>query len=101
MCDVATPERPLYPPGTAVSPAILANGGGLRNSPHRLDDIQHGLQATTLPVEATTGLDSPHPKPRRWRASQGASKGLQGRNRHGAVVMADGRSRNPCLAGYY
>jgi hypothetical protein len=39
MCDVATPERPLYTPGAAVSPARLANGGGLRNSPHRLYDI--------------------------------------------------------------
>jgi hypothetical protein len=29
----------LYPPGAAVSPAILANGSGLRNSSHRLDDI--------------------------------------------------------------
>ena len=78
------PGASALPPGAAVSPARLANGGGLRNSPHQLYDIHHGLQATTLPVEATTGLDSPRPKPRRWRASQGASKGLQGRNRHGA-----------------
>ena len=39
MCDVAIPEHPLDPPGAAVSPAPLANGGGLRNSPHRLYDI--------------------------------------------------------------
>jgi hypothetical protein len=74
MCDVAIPERPLDPPAAAVSPAILDNGGGLRNSPHRLHMIWRGPQTTALPVEATTRLDSPHPKLRRWRASQGASK---------------------------
>jgi len=36
---VATPQHPLDPLGAAVSPARLAHGGGLRNSPHRLDDI--------------------------------------------------------------
>ena len=27
MRDVAIPEHPFYPPGAAVSPARLANGG--------------------------------------------------------------------------
>ena len=65
MCDVATPERPFYPPSAAVPPARLVNGGGLRNSPRQLDAVRFGLPATTLPVEIPMGLDSPIPKPRR------------------------------------
>ena len=63
-CSGAATHEQRYraPRCVAVSPARLANVGGLRNSPHRLDDTQHGLQATTLPVEATTGLEQSSPE---------------------------------------